>query len=248
MKYAVTMLTINREPHENYIYKTLNSFGWYNSDKVIAFDVYDSGSNKEYLEALKFFAGGISDKINIYTHPDHKEDISVGDIKRRDHFEICNSILSTTKYIFKNSIKYDVDYIIFVEDDIIFAKDFINLVDMWLGKYSTNEIYLYSMCCTAIDQLDVAKDLGFLDWPAKKFWGAQCLLFRKDHIGSFLRFLNKSTPHLLMDTLVHRWLAEAKVKYIRTPAPKSFVQHIGLSSTWRQGGDKVDPRFAFIDD
>lgn len=234
MKYNIVMRTKDRTPKKNYIIETLKSFF----------------ANNDDLDLLnKFIIQCDNGKHEFITYNTEFEKL-----RNEKLFIHCNLILLTPNLNASEALCIEQNsetiYTIFIEDDIIFCKDFLKEVD-WYVKELKNFICLTFHCPYKEILEEKKKNNYFWKYPLEKFYGTQCFLmhsFNMQEFGKFIKLFanekniknlkmkynsNGSTP--MIYKCLDFWLKEFiyykfKQEYIYATVP-SLVQHIGVEST-----------------
>lgn len=131
----------------------------------------------------------------------------------------------------------DVDWVLFLEDDIEFCDDFLGSVDRWLSEHASPDRHLYTFY-TPYKEVSRAFERGdtYYQYPIKNFYGTQCLAMRPedalsaaDGLTEIMKTWHSSKGY---DLLLKEWAKQTwpKVDYFLASVP-SFVQHVGVESS-----------------
>lgn len=248
-KYVISILAYNRSDlgNDNLIKESMISLyksGLFESNIDFKLLLHDSGSlDMEYLEEYKNLPNVIIKKCKQSTN----------------QLVNAHSMLS---YINNN---IECDYIIYMEDDILFCKNWLENIDNWIHKHEENTDLIFSFYSPYLDTLieyENNKDIDMWKYNIEKFYGAQCLAFKPDKILSILSIFNKSDLYPknngigipgFTDMLIQNWLKNNSEKsFIKCSVP-NLIQHMNIASSYGTTGHKslcffgedVDPRIKF---
>lgn len=231
MKYFITIRVVDRSPKENYIYTTMKSLitsGLFNSKIPFELHLFDGKPNSsEYLNKYESLE-------NLFVHRTEKE------ITRNENW--------------LRSIEYckdkDCEYVIQLEDDILFCKHWLESIDAYIAKNQkfVNKVPMvtfYSAYQEVRRKTEAKRE--YWNQSFQQFYGTQCILFKKDialkavkHIIDGIENIDKymfkfrekgHKPVGMKGACIDLWLQEWGVheypnKYFLVSCP-SFVQHIG---------------------
>lgn len=231
MKYFITMRCIDRSPNENYIHTTMKSLiksGLFESDIPFEFHLFNGKVNSsiEYLDQYKLLK-------NLYIHKTENE------ITKNENW------LRSIKFV--NST--DCDYVIQLEDDLLFCKDWLESIDVFIRKHKylvrNNPMVSFYAAYREIERRTNKKQ-EFWKQEYKKFYGTQCVLFSKDialkvveHIENGIKnfdtypfkIRSRKNAYGMKSACIDLWLQEWGMNIypsnhfvVSCPA---FVQHIG---------------------
>jgi len=210
MKYIIGMTTINRNPSDNYLEKTIDSFdragglSYPNSKLVIS----DSGSKD-----LSFILP-IEDKYN------GKLDILYSDHKLTSHQNVSK--------VLKHCANISSKYVIYIQDDIVFRPDIMSHINSFVEDYPDSPMWCFY---TPYQEVLTRANKGIKKWDYKpaNYYGSLCYCLRKEHAMEYAQELI-STPSGGGDIVLNRWLQNKfPNKFIAASCP-CFVQHIGKHS------------------
>jgi len=218
--YIVVCTTVDRFPKPNYIDRTLESLersGFFDSDLRPALVLTNSNPARgEYLEKFRRLPR------TTVTDPGTAAGLSVN---------AGSAIVAAART--------GADYIIIIEDDIIFCNRWIESIDAWLRSHASAEHRLFSFF-TPYREVTNAMNQGRDSWkyPLQAYYGAQCWGVRGGDgrsIGEFIRTCPGN-----YDVALQHWVKRAypQVSHHLASCP-SFVQHIGLISALGSGNPPV---------
>ena len=233
MKYFITMRCIDRSPKENYIHTTMKSLiksGLFESDIPFEFHLFDGKANSstEYLDQYKSLK-------NLYVHKTENE------ITKNENW------LRSVKFV--DSI--DCDYVIQLEDDLLFCKNWLESINEYIEKHKylirNNPMVSFYSAYKEIERRTIKKKDSWRQeyW---KFYGTQCVLFKKDtalevvnHIENGIKNFDtypfkirkRENAGGMKAACIDLWLQEwgtntYSKKHFIISCP-SFVQHIGIA-------------------
>jgi hypothetical protein len=133
----------------------------------------------------------------------------------------------------KKASEHDVDWIIFLEDDIDVIDNFLPSVDTWLRDCYDDKYILYPLCAEYKDVLE--KKIAW-KYPISAFYGTQGYCVKKNNLIDLIDFLEKNNKGRISghDILIKEWASSKNLNFFLTPCP-SFIQHIGNKSTLHLG-------------
>lgn len=219
MKYTIVMETCNREEKgrgTNLLAETIQSLvksGLWGSTIDFHLVIHDSGSkDKSFLEPFK-----------------NLEKTTVVSCENKE-LNLRNVQYAFT-YVLKN---HPCDYVINLEDDVIFCKNWIENIDGWIKKYVNDKDIFFSF----FTPYNIASYLGnkkiqiWREYKIESFYGNQCLGFPYNQLENAIEVLsNVKTVGFNADIMFQRWLK----KYGKKPTIKSshpcLVQHRNLNTT-----------------
>lgn len=209
--YIVVCPTVDRFPKPNYIDRTLESLeksGFFDSELCPALVLTNSNPARgEYLEKFRRLPR------TTVTDPGTAAGLSVN---------AGTAIVAAART--------GADYIIVIEDDIIFCNRWIESIDAWLRSHASAEHRLFSFF-TPYREVTNAVNAGRDSWeyPLQAFYGAQCWAVRGGDGRSVGEFIRTSRGNY--DVELKQWVERTypQVSHHLASCP-SFVQHIGLIS------------------
>lgn len=171
----------------------------------------------------------------------------------------------------------DADWVLKLEDDLDFCGDFLGSVSRWIAKYGHAKVPMFSLAATFSTvssskfqpgetllepgpsfpyvRSALARGDEILAHPARGFWGAQALLWRRPDAQQLAEWLGDD-PALFdgkeyhrnrgHDLILQEWVfKDRKCASVAVACP-SFVQHIGRTSNLNQPEiGHVQPFFEF---
>ena len=137
------------------------------------------------------------------------------------------------------------DYLIWLEDDIQFCKNWYLNVRGWLRRYARPEVWCYSF----YDPRPVLSDGRCRVYPTQEYYGAQCLAIRYDKLASLEYNVRVIPKRGLFDVKIRSWLQDHDQSCLLASNP-SLVQHREGPSTFKTPrhksqsfpGEGVDPK------
>jgi hypothetical protein len=230
MKYLIVMRVVDRSPNENYIHTTMKSIinsGLFNSKIPFEFHLFNGiPSSIEYLNQYKSLK-------NLFIH-ETKEKIT-----RNENW------LRSVEYA-KHT---DCEYIIQIEDDLLFCKHWLASIDAYIKKHQSliddNPMLSFYAPYPEIEKR-TEKKIEYWAGTYQQFYGTQCIVFKKDialKVVEYIRdaiknfdtypFRFRKMPHAggMVGACIDLWLQEWGVheypnKSFILSCP-AFVQHIG---------------------
>lgn len=259
---AIAMITTDRAKNhrKNYIFDTLRSL---EKSGVFTDELYDS---------LTIFVDGPSVEYSnqIQKATSHLPSVEVK--KYTDSEGSAGNALRAHQHL---SFKRD-KWAMVIEDDIEVCHNFLSVLSDWMEKaYSANRIvYQIGVWYEYVDRLASSSSEVYFDFfghnekKPKVFSnteltthmrGSQCYLMESQHCQSFVSYLENLKFELQSTSLIHHdmrirhWLngvakktGDIEKAYLRSPKPKTFVQHIGKESSVYTVKKHIDPWFHFI--
>lgn len=217
--YSIGIVSFDRSPTDNYIVPTLDSLRQdFESELIDNITIYDSGSPKSHILKLESYIQDFK-KVKL-SYP-------IDRLYIQENGSKC----------LLESAKSEVDWVMFIEDDIEVCSNFIKTVDSWLQKNAREDVYAYTMAAAYPENLKAAGLAGqdFWEYPIEAFYGIQCFLLRRDHARMFGEYLAQAPGGQYNDMHLKDWLASEGQRILLTPAPHSFIQHIGVVSNYHKG-------------
>lgn len=218
MTFAIGIVSFDRSPTENYIIPTLQSLQQdFKSPLLKNLTIYDSGSPKPHLNKIKPYIEGYG-KVQLSTP---EERLYIQENGARCLLE---------------SSKHESEWVMFIEDDIEVCSSFLKRVNNWLINNAKENVYAYTMCAAYPENLSAAASAGqeYWEYPVEAFYGIQCFVMKTKHARSFGEYLLEAPGGQYNDMHLKDWLVKQGQKVLYTPAPHSFVQHIGLISNYHK--------------
>jgi hypothetical protein len=130
--------------------------------------------------------------------------------------------------------RYDAEYLVFLEDDILFCRKWIENLDAWLGRYATEEDYMISLyACYAHVLAAFFRGRMISHIELHGFYGAQALVFPFAKVPDLLAKLTVLQEEKFpgyIDMQFKEALMRSGMTDIPTCVP-SIVQHINRGST-----------------
>lgn len=233
--YSFVLLTCDRSPKPNYVTQTLSSLFRSTLPDDCRFLTYINGvSSPEH--------------IDVYlTCPYDTARV----IHTTDEYEVnpgVNFYVSRALELGIDQLSNPNDWLIFMEDDLLFCADFFNSIRRWLDRNATNDRRLYSFGCPYFQSIKPNDFTGSFEsdvwsyYPTESFYGTQCFAVRRDDaidIAAYLshaEFTNKFQPGEY-DLGIAEWSSRRypELGYFAASRP-SFVQHVGIESSIRPDG------------
>lgn len=239
MKYYICMRTFNSlynpKPRKNKIKRTLESLeksGLFKSNIPFEFHLFDGGSPD-----INYLLSSVKEHMTLHRF--------INRLTRNENW------LQSIEY----STYIDCDYIISLEDDLLFCKNWLESIDKYIKNNSnvinTNPMTTFYSAYKEIEERYKLKErkLTYWDMNYNLFYGTQCVLFKKD-IGLFaakhikegiknfntykFNFRNRKNCGGMKVMCIDLWLQEwAKNCYKNQKFIASvpcFVQHIGAKA------------------
>ncbi len=209
---AVVMVTVDRSPLENYLARTLSNLsrsGVFKSRRLDSFHLIDSGDKMG-----GYGAKDIQDQICY--HPSES-------VKRSPNANVSEAIHVGSMC--------EVEWILFLEDDIDVCADFLDGVGAWLDKYGKMKkpVFLFGSMWSR-------KDGEYTEVQLQHFFGTQAFVIRVQDGPSLSDWLEeheytKSKDGASYDLLMGDWSKKnwPESNHFAVSSP-SFVQHIGMNS------------------
>jgi hypothetical protein len=170
----------------------------------------------------------------------------------------------------------DAEWVLKLEDDLDFCDDFLGSVGRWLAKYSHAKVSMFSLAATFSSltrsrftfgekllqdgpsfpyvRACMARGQEILAHPARGYWGAQALLWRRadaQHLADWLgedpalfdgKEYHRNRGH---DLILQEWMHSRGDRTVAVACP-SLVQHVGHKSNLNQPEiGHVQPFFEF---
>lgn len=144
-----------------------------------------------------------------------------------------------TDHVFRQALMDETDWILFLEDDIEIADDFLGSADRWLTDYARPTTHLYPMGCGVRRAYLKARDAGARawEWPLKEFFGATALMLRPSFVRGFCDlYASPERPDWFVDptgldeNLKQYHLRCEPTAMLRTPIP-CLMDHRGAVSS-----------------
>jgi hypothetical protein len=219
MKYSIGIVSFDRSPTDNYIIPTLDSLSQdFDSPLLHDVTIYDSGSPAGHLASLE-----------EYTQDQPKVHLSIPENRLYIQENGARCLLE--------SAEQGAELVIFIEDDIEVCSNFLQKVDDWLNKNYRDDVYAYTMGAAYPDNLRAAAQMGqdYWEYPIEAFYGIQCFIMKSKYAKLFGEYLAKAPGGQYNDMHLKDWLASLDQRILLTPAPYSFIQHIGFVSNYHKG-------------
>lgn len=129
-------------------------------------------------------------------------------------------------------------WVLFMEDDLDFCRDFLGSVGRFLDKYGHDERYRLFAFGAAYDQINQAVRNGDDCWPypIDAFYGTQCFAIRAADAVSLGNYISSNPPIRTVnnpdayDLMFHTWAKNLYPGNCFLASAPSFVQHIGRQS------------------
>ncbi len=240
-KYVIVMQTFNREKKfgKNLLQDTIDSLiksGLWKSSVKFHLVIHDSTNGEN--PALN----GLENLENTTI----VRDCSIGG-------QLGNAYTSL-KYAQENFIS---EYVISVEDDIIFCKNWIDNIDDWITKNIKEDDILFSFF-TPYNHTKLLYDINIEVWDGYKnedFYGNQCICFRHSQLNNICKIFKEKLDIGKIDgsdIILHEWLEKYNKKQTIKASCPCLVQHRNLFSTVTHGsvvlsssflGENIDPGF-----
>lgn len=226
VKVSVAIKTADRTPHQNFLGETLRNMarvGVFSSPHLGSLFIEDSGTG----DPARFYAEW------------RKELHDSGVLLPRRTF------WSTEKRTLQQNASHtiqvaatvtDCKWVLVLEDDLDFVDDFLRGAVAWLEHHERLGADMYAFGANYRQVEDcVARGQAAWKYPARAFYGAQALAWRREVAAELAAWLGPD-PHYNgvrnhgHDLLLQRWgLMRGTASYFLASAP-SFVQHIGRDS------------------
>lgn len=170
-------------------------------------------------------------------------------VKSKEKAGILKNAVLMLKYICKN---LQADYILYIEDDILFCKNWIENLDHWTRSYIRPADWCFSFYCP-YEHLSPF-GLNIFNWRLDSFYGTQCFGVPFDKLASLTDFFekkNKEGYERGNDMFLSEWIRiSSRKESIKTSYP-SIVQHMAIGSTLDSYahkspsflGEDIDPKF-----
>jgi len=198
--------------NKNLIHNTILSLeksGLWNSK--IHFKIVLSDSNSKRISYLLPFAKNKDIAITKMKHKTNKKGAKAN-----------HNMMHLFDYVLK---KYEFDYFLYLEDDIIFCKNFIENVKKWLDIYNNKLIASFYTPFKIIEELYNKGIYAWEEYPREKFYGTQCNCFTKTSLHSLYYFLKGNLKGGLQDFHLRKWMEHLGIENMSASCP-SLVQHI----------------------
>lgn len=240
-KYVIGMTAKDRDPRPNYIGETLESLktsGVFDSDLLDGVHIFDSGSPSIDYIPTEY-------PVEIHTPKEWLIE-HCKKIYNKPHWNCITLYLNM--FQMANALA-DVDskFVIMIEDDVIFCKDFLESVDKWVSdNFRPNKHKMVPVVSFFTPRISVKKEFKrknrFWQYPSKNFYARQCVMVKREHCNDIARWFFHEMPlkqggH---DLLFGRWMGSRFPKrpclYASCPC---FAQHIGLHSSFQDKNKQV---------
>ena len=249
LKYIIAIPCVNREERNavNVIDETFKGFensGMFESSIDFKILLFESGSyDKSYLDFIKIYQEKYPDKIFII----------YSDLK-------LNGNGNTFKmFMFLSKIpKYNLDFVIWMDDDIFVCKKFIDNADAWIKRYAN--FSLFSSLYVPYDSYKLRNFENIRHAKLPKFIGTCCTVFKPEVIKYPLaQWFHKHhqifdfNPDVRFRESIRKYFFHVTKMCVSYP---SLVQHMNIGSSIYQNkqknkghrcdnfcGEDVDPKF-----
>jgi hypothetical protein len=126
----------------------------------------------------------------------------------------------------------DVEWVIFLEDDVDMIDDFLGSVDRWLARYARPEVRAYPLSCFYSDAIAHFREAGVWEMPIEKFYGSQGFVMPVLDAIAFSGWVERQPRAASFDLYLSEWhrLVEPEQPHLLTPAP-CFLDHTGEFSS-----------------
>lgn len=247
MKYIITIPCVNRAERgaSNVLHRTFESFeksGMFESKINFKIVLLESGSkDTSYLDFLQIYKEKYNTDIEV-----HYSD------------RVLNGTTNTFRmFVYIKKIMNNVDYVLWMDDDVFACKNFIENADLWIRKYAKNLPFtsLYAPYRTNVDY-----NIRFRHYaPIGGFFGTCCTVLRPYVADAILKHwfmpyfdqYNYNPDRRFRDCIMkeYPWY---KIFFLSFP---SLVQHMNIGSTIRKNpnsrghealyfyGEHVDPNY-----
>jgi hypothetical protein len=124
----------------------------------------------------------------------------------------------------------DAEWCLFLEDDLVFCRDFLASVEYWLETHARPDRRLYAFHAAYAEICSRTAE-GEWDYPIGAYYGCQAFALRREDALSAARWTEGSPKTRGFDLLLKGWARETwpEIRYFLASAP-CFVQHVGRES------------------
>lgn len=262
MKIALAMITTDRsqQKRRNYIFDTLiqmETSGIFRSPYFHSLTIHVDGPQIQYAKQIQQHSSHFPN-VRVVTY-----DTTAGSAGNAMRAHRALSQLD------------DVNWVMILEDDLMFSLDFLSRTIEWLHKAYDAKRYIYQIGVWSnyVDAFGKDSKEPWFDFygheePGKKIYtkekptslmrGSQCYIMKKEHSTELADFIEKTMKKEKVTKLVHHdmrlrhWLNEKaieeqnnEVAFVRAPRPHTYVQHVGKESAVYNVKKHIDPSFYF---
>lgn len=229
MKYILGMTTIDRQDFgvPSTLPKTMASLsksGFWDQGGDHPFVLFDGGSKSfDFLNPFRDVAeiSGAGEKVDI----------------RDSHRLLMEYVLS----------KYTADFLILMQDDILFCRNWFTNLDLWLKRFYQSDVWCYSFYTPYREAANTKNRVW--KYPANKYYGNLCLAIDYKHLDKLAKKIRENPFKGGSDMNIKYWLLESNQEYLLASCP-SIAQHQKSGSTLGHKhsqcqsfmGEDVDPR------
>ena len=254
LQYLIIIPCVNREERNaiQIIDKTFEGFessGLFSSKIKFHIMLFESGSNDvSYLQSLQIYKEKYPNKINI--------------IYSKSKLNGNTNTYRMFDYIYKLPNRNQIDFIIWMDDDVFVCKNFIENADAWIKKYAN--FSLFSSLYVPYKSFPVKKDHPYIHHAKLPgFYGTCCTIFKPNlskyvipnwYNPHFERF--KYNPDTRFRDSVLKNFPNCRKMLVSYP---SLVQHMNIGSAIKMKkkvykghktlnfiGEENNPNFQFI--
>lgn len=224
--HAYVMITMDRHPGPNYLHQTLTSLAPSRLPENSLLALFDSRPHNQQRPRHHCDLMLSTGLKRIFYPTDSRGRIQAN--------ENASAALSW-------GAKHSSEWVIFLEDDLLFCADFFNSIQRWLSKHAKMNRRIYSFGC-AYPQVENKGELNHECWDhyaIESFYGTQCFAVRREDavdLAAYLLhqcFAERFKPGEY-DLGIAHWhsVRYPELGYFSASCP-SFVQHIGTHSSIR---------------
>jgi len=169
LQYLIIIPCVNREERNaiqiiDKTFEGLESSGLFSSKIKFHIMLFESGSNDvSYLQSLQIYKEKYPNKINI--------------IYSKSKLNGNTNTYRMFDYIYKLPNRNQIDFIIWMDDDVFVCKNFIENADAWIKKYAN--FSLFSSLYVPYKSFPVKKDHPYIHHAKLPgFYGTCCTIFK----------------------------------------------------------------------
>lgn len=248
LKYLIVIPCVNREERNavNIINETFNGLtksGIFETDINFKIILFESGSNDiRYLDFIKDYQEKYPDKIEVVT----------------SNLELNGNTNTFRMFIHLHRISKNIDFIIWMDDDIFVCKNFIKNADAWIKKCAN--FSLFSSLYVPYNSYQIEKFINVRHSKLSEFYGTCCTIFKPIVLQYPLKeWFHKHhevaefNPDVRFRESVRKYFFRVNKICVSYP---SLVQHMNIGSSIYQNkqrnkghkttnfiGEDIDPKF-----
>jgi hypothetical protein len=210
--FAVTMMTLDRRPKENYLVTTLTNLARsrvFRSPLLDSFHLCVSRTQDEEFAVQSWAASGIA---------------------HTPHFYLGNrGPTANAAFALRQGAKSGAPWVLFLEDDIDVCDYFLESTATWLDEHE-HEARVFPLGANYEFIRELFRQ-GKTAWayPIDSFYGTLAVALRAADAEAIADYLESPDVNHSYDLHISAWAKQQGIRHFLTPVP-SFVQHIGTES------------------